>query len=111
VLSEVEQTVDDVVVIHRGRLVKSGPIASLLTGESVRVRSPSAAELAAALAREGAEVRADGDVLHVQGRTTDEVGDLAFATGVPLHELAVEAASLEEIFFRLTSEPEADATP
>jgi ABC-2 type transport system ATP-binding protein len=111
VLSEVEQTVDDVVVIHRGRLVKSGPIASLLTGESVRVRSPGAAELAAALAREGAEVRADGDVLHVQGRTTDEVGDLAFATGVPLHELAVEAASLEEIFFRLTSEPEADATP
>ena len=33
VLSEVEQTVDDVVVIHRGRLVKSGPIASLITGD------------------------------------------------------------------------------
>jgi ABC-2 type transport system ATP-binding protein len=109
VLSEVEQTVDDVVVIHRGRLVKSGPIASLLVGEAVRVRSPRAAELAAALERDGAEVRVDGEVLHVQGRTTDEVGDLAFATGVPLHELAVEAASLEEIFFRLTSEHDAEA--
>ena len=110
VLSEVEQTVDDVIVIHRGRLVQSGPIASLLTGEGVRVRSPRADELASALARDGAEVRTEGDVLHVQGRTTDQVGDLAFAIGVPLHELAVEAASLEEIFFRLTSEHDDEGT-
>jgi ABC-2 type transport system ATP-binding protein len=110
VLSEVEQTVDDVVVIHRGRLVQSGPMASLLTGEGVRVRSPRADELASALARDGADVRAEGDVIHVQGRTTDQVGDLAFAIGVPLHELAVEAASLEEIFFRLTSEQDDEAT-
>jgi ABC-2 type transport system ATP-binding protein len=104
VLSEVEQTVDDVIVIHRGRLVQSGPIAGLLTGEGIRVRSPRVGELESALARDGAEVRTEADVLHVQGRTTDQVGDLAFAIGVPLHELAVEAASLEEIFFRLTSE-------
>jgi ABC-2 type transport system ATP-binding protein len=110
VLSEVEQTVDDVVVIHRGRLVQSGPIASLLTGEGVRARSPRADELASALARDGAEVRAESDLIHVQGRTTDQVGDLAFAIGVPLHELAVEAASLEEIFFRLTSEQDDEAT-
>ena len=77
VLSEVEQTVDDVVVIHRGRLVKSGSIASLITATGVRVRSPKAAELAAALERDGAEVRADGTLLVVPGRTTDEVGDLA----------------------------------
>jgi ABC-2 type transport system ATP-binding protein len=107
VLSEVEQTVDDVVVIHRGRLVKSGPIASLLTAEGVRVRSPRAADLAAAVTRDGAQVRSDGEVLFVQGRTTDEVGELAFSAGIPLHELAVEAASLEEIFFRLTSDQDA----
>jgi ABC-2 type transport system ATP-binding protein len=106
VLSEVEQTVDDVVVIHRGRLVKSGPIASLTTAEGVRVRSPRLAELAAALEREGATVRTDGEQLIVEGRTTEEVGELAFAAGLPLHELAVEAASLEEVFFRLTSDEE-----
>ena len=107
VLAEVEQTVDDVLVIHRGRLVKSGPIASLTTAEGVRVRSPRAAELAAALERHGAEVRRDGEqLLFVHGRTTEEVGDLAFAAGVALHELAVEAASLEEVFFRLTSDPQ-----
>jgi ABC-2 type transport system ATP-binding protein len=106
VLSEVEQTVDDVVVIHRGRLVKSGSIASLTTATGVRVRSPRAAELAAALQREGAEVRADGTLLVVQGRTTAQVGDLAFAIGAPVHELGAEAASLEEVFFHLTSDPE-----
>ncbi len=111
VLSEVEQTVDDVVVINRGRLVKSGPIASFTAAEGVRVRSPRATELAAALEGDGAEVRRDGEqLLFVQGRTTDQVGDIAFATGMPLHELAVEAASLEEVFFRLTSDAE-DGTP
>src|SRR3954454_23790983 len=87
VLSEVEQTVDDVVVIHRGRLVESGPIAGLVTGQGVRVRSPRAAELATALERSGAEVRAQGALLQVQGRTAEEIGDLAFAIGVPVHEL------------------------
>ena len=45
----------------------------------------------------------------VPGRTTDEVGELAFAIGAPVHELAVEAASLEEVFFHLTSDQEASA--
>ena len=45
----------------------------------------------------------------VQGRTTDEVGELAFAIGAPVHELALEAASLEEVFFHLTSDQEASA--
>ena len=67
VLSEVEQTVDDVVVIHRGRLVKSGSIASLIARTGVRVRSPKAAELAAALERDGAEVRVDGDAARGPG--------------------------------------------
>ena len=67
VLSEVEQTVDDVVVIHRGRLVRSGSIASLISATGVRVRSPKAAEIAAALEREGAEVRVDGTLLHRAG--------------------------------------------
>jgi ABC-2 type transport system ATP-binding protein len=108
VLSEVEQTVDDVVVIHRGRLVKSGPIASLTTGQGVRVRSPRAVDLAAALERAGAEVRVEGGKLLVQGRSTAEIGELAFATGVPLHELVEESASLEEVFFALTSDPVED---
>jgi ABC-2 type transport system ATP-binding protein len=109
VLSEVEQTVDDVIVIHRGRLVTSGAIAGLVTARGVRVRSPNAPALAEALERDGAHVTADGDALVVEGRTTDQIGDVAFAIGAPVHELAERAASLEDVFFRLTSDEEAAA--
>jgi ABC-2 type transport system ATP-binding protein len=104
VLSEVQQTVDDVIVISRGRLVTSGPIDSLVTEGAVRVRSPHAAELAAALERDGADVTADENGLIVKGRTTEQVGERAFAAGVPLHELTLEHDSLEDVFFRLTAQ-------
>ena len=82
VLSEVEQTVDDVLVIHRGRLVKSGPIASLMTAPGVRVRSPRAAELAAALEATGPR-SARGELLVVQGARPTRSATLAFAIGAP----------------------------
>jgi ABC-2 type transport system ATP-binding protein len=109
VLAEVAQTVDDVVVIHRGRLVDQGPISRLTAGGGVRVRSPMAAELQAALERAGlrAVPAADG-ALTVEGADTDRVGELAFAAGVPLHELTAQATSLEEAFLALTS---GEATP
>jgi ABC-2 type transport system ATP-binding protein len=110
VLSEVEQTVDDVIVIHRGRLITSGPISSLVTATGVRVRSPKAGELADALRRDGAEVEpADDTALVVQQRTMEQIGDVAFAIGAPVHELAETAASLEEVFFQLTSDEVAEA--
>ena len=110
VLSEVEQTVDDVVVIHRGRLVKSGSIASLIDGDRspgalAQGRRSSPPRWSATGPRSGL----DGTLLVVQARSTDEVGDVAFAIGAPVHELAVEAASLEEVFFHLTSDQEASA--
>ena len=49
VLAEVAQTVDDVVVIHRGRLVDQGPVGRLTSGGNVRVRTPRPDELVAAL--------------------------------------------------------------
>ena len=48
VLAEVAQTVDDVVVIHRGRLVQQGPVQAL-TSAGVLVRSPRSDELRTAL--------------------------------------------------------------
>jgi ABC-2 type transport system ATP-binding protein len=68
-----------------------------------------AAELQAALERAGlrAVPAADG-ALTVEGADTDRVGELAFAAGVPLHELTAQATSLEEAFLALTS---GEATP
>jgi ABC-2 type transport system ATP-binding protein len=112
VLAEVAQTVDDVVVIHRGRLVEQGPVETLTAaGAGVLVRSPRPEELRSALYREGltAAETADG-ALVVEGVDAARIGDIAFAAGVPLHELSPRATSLEEAFLALTSDP-APAAP
>ena len=103
VLSEVQQTVDDVVVIARGRLVRQGSLAELESGPAaVLVRTPTPALLRDALAAY-AVTEVDGR-LRVEGGTTDEVGHLAHAAGVELHELTAEASDLEKVFLRMTSE-------
>jgi ABC-2 type transport system ATP-binding protein len=103
VLSEVQQTVDDVVVIARGRLVRQGALADLEGGPAaVLVRTPTPALLRDALASY-AVTEVDGR-LRVEGGTTDEVGHLAHAAGVELHELTAEASDLEKVFLRMTSE-------
>jgi ABC-2 type transport system ATP-binding protein len=104
VLAEVAQTVDDVVVIHRGKLVEQGPVARLTAGGHVVVRSPRADELRAALEHAGLGVTADGDDLVVDAEDPARVGDIAFEAGVPLHELTTRATSLEEAFLALTTD-------
>jgi ABC-2 type transport system ATP-binding protein len=104
VLAEVAQTVDDVVVIHRGKLVDQGPVGRLTAGGHVVVRSPRADELRAALARAGLGVSVDGDDLVVDAEDPARVGDIAFEAGVPLHELTTRATSLEEAFLALTTD-------
>jgi ABC-2 type transport system ATP-binding protein len=105
VLAEVAQTVDDVVVINRGRMVMQGPVSQLTGSGSVRVRTPQPVELSAALERAGlASTRqSDGSVL-VEAPDAAHVGELAFRAGVPLHELTPLATSLEEAFLALTSD-------
>ena len=58
VLSEVAQTVDDIVVISRGRLVYQGTIQDFTgrAGGGLRVQAADGARLAAALQAAGAEV-------------------------------------------------------
>jgi ABC-2 type transport system ATP-binding protein len=106
VLAEVAQTVDDVVVIHRGRLVEQGPVTRLTSGGHVVVRSPRVAELRDALERAGFSATGDGQELMVDAEDPARVGDIAFEAGVPVHELTTRATSLEEAFLALTSDPE-----
>src|SRR5439155_1068916 len=106
VLAEVAQTVDEVVIINRGRFVDQSSIAELRAraGGSVRARSTDAAGLRAALRDAGmpAKRTRSGEV-EVTGATTEEVGRLAAANGIVLLELASEGGSLEEIFVSLTT--------
>jgi ABC-2 type transport system ATP-binding protein len=107
VLAEVAQTVDDVVVIHHGRLVEQGPVeARTAAGAGVLVRSPRADDLRTALYREGLTATDTPDgALVVEGVDAARIGDIAFAAGVPLHELSPRSTSLAEAFLALTSDP------
>jgi ABC-2 type transport system ATP-binding protein len=102
-LAEVAQTVDDVVIIANGRLVREGTMAELSGGASTLVRTSDAAALAEALQRGGLEVTPGSDGQLVV-RTTDLqlVGDAALAAGLPVWELRQQRADLEDLFLSLT---------
>jgi ABC-2 type transport system ATP-binding protein len=107
VLTEAAQTVDDVVVIHRGRLVRQGSIEELrqLGAGGVFVSSPTRERLAMAVQRAGGVVEFEGrDGLVVQGMTAGDVGELAHGELVLLRELSPRAGSLEDVFFSLTEQ-------
>jgi ABC-2 type transport system ATP-binding protein len=107
VLAEVAQTVDQVLIISHGRLVVESSLEDLTArvGGAVRVRSADSSQLAAALSRENlTTTKRDEQVLLVSGATAERVGEIAFASGVPVHELVTEGSSLEEIFLELTTE-------
>jgi ABC-2 type transport system ATP-binding protein len=103
VLAEVAQTVDRVVIIHRGRLIQQASIAEVLAGAegATRVRTPETARLRELLADGGAVVNEADGVLLVEA-PPERVGEIAAANGVVLHELGVERATLEEVFLELT---------
>jgi ABC-2 type transport system ATP-binding protein len=105
VLSEVEQTVDNVVIINRGALVRQGSLSELAEhhGHTVLVRGPDLDRLAEALPPQLEVERRDG-TLRVVGTTTEEVGHLAFTERIELHELTTERSDLEDIFFALTGD-------
>jgi ABC-2 type transport system ATP-binding protein len=105
-LQEVEQTVDDVVIIANGRLVKQGAMSELHGEASALVRSADPAALAAALQRAGLTVSpADGDVLTVGGSDLRRIGEVALEARVAIHELRGQDADLEALFFELTEAP------
>jgi ABC-2 type transport system ATP-binding protein len=109
-MSEMQLTADQLVVIGRGRLLVDAPIAEVLAASAqtaVRVRSPQPAGLAVLrdrLVARSCTVEAPGAAeLIVAGASVEQIGDLAHELGVPLHELSVRAASLEQAYLELTA--------
>src|SRR5687768_7225685 len=86
VLSEVAQTADRVVIIHRGKLIQQATIAEVLAGAagSTTVRSPEAERLGALLAEADLGVRAVGDGRLAVAAPPERVGEIAASNGVVL---------------------------
>ena len=107
-LGEVAQTVDDVVVLARGRLVTQGPLAGLADRSPViRARTTDPARLVDVLLAAGMRARiADSSTVEAMTATADEVGLAAAAAGLPILELSRHDEDLESLFFDLTDTPQ-----
>lgn len=111
-LSEMAQTADHLVVIGRGKLVADQPTYDFIkqhSESSVIVRSEHLDALGAALREEGVSFTESTDEegrprLEIVNNTTDFVGQLAYSVGVPLTELSLKRASLEDAFMELTGD-------
>jgi ABC-2 type transport system ATP-binding protein len=108
-LSEVAQSADDVVVISRGVLHASGPLAQVLGvangsgGPVTRVRAADGDRLAVLLRDRGITLESDGSgVLLAHGVAPETVGAVAAEHRVALAELGAQSRSLEDAFLELT---------
>ncbi len=106
VLAEVAQTVDHVLIISRGKLVRESPLDELTAGigGAVRVRSPQAGRLREALERDGID-------RHGRRRRRSSPARRATASARSPQRPASsctscgsEQSSLEEVFLELTTE-------
>jgi ABC-2 type transport system ATP-binding protein len=111
-LSEVAQSVDDIVVISHGVLRASGPLGQVLgasnngaRGPVTRVRAADGDRLAALLRGQGITLESDGSgVLLARGVPPEVVGAVAAEHRLALVELGAQSRSLEDAFLELTED-------
>jgi ABC-2 type transport system ATP-binding protein len=108
-MSEMEQTAEHVIVIGRGRLIADTDVAEFVaqasSGAPVRVRSPQLSAFAEVISGVGGrgEPLEDG-ALRVFGLSAEQLGDLAAANQIVLHELTTLQVSLEDAFMSITKD-------
>lgn len=106
-LREVQATVDRLVVINEGRLVREGALADLTTVRGARVGAEDQQALLAALRREGLAHTARADRLVDVELDPADMGRLALREQLVLTSLGTaDSGGLEEIFFSLTGRSE-----
>jgi ABC-2 type transport system ATP-binding protein len=107
-MSEMAQTATRLVVVGRGRLIADTTVEEFIAQAShhaVTVRTPEAARLRELLlGPEVTVITAQPDVLQIGGLTAERIGTVAWQHRVPIFELTVQQASLEEAFMTLTSD-------
>jgi ABC-2 type transport system ATP-binding protein len=105
-MSEMALTADHLIVIGRGRLLADMSVEEFVrtaSGSLVRVRSPQATRLREAVLGPHVSVTSsETEVLEIDGLTAEQVGEIAAAHAIVLHELTPIQASLEEAFMEMT---------
>ena len=107
-MSEMAQTATRLVVVGRGKLIADTTVDEFIAQAShhaVTVRTPETARLRELLLGPDVTVTtAQPDVLQIEGLTAEHIGTVAWQHRVPIFELTVQQASLEEAFMTLTSD-------
>jgi ABC-2 type transport system ATP-binding protein len=106
ILSEVEQTVDQLIIISRGQTMYNGPLEHLRRSQQARVlvRPSDPEKLMAALRDAGIynlEPTPDGRIA-VVGVQPEQVADIALKAGVSVYGIEEERVNLEQLYFSLT---------
>jgi ABC-2 type transport system ATP-binding protein len=114
-LREIEAICDHLMMIDHGRIVFQGPIGGLLEAQNsgIVARPEHTTDLEKLLAlclAAGKQARIDDDVLRVSAEESwaAELNRQAFAAGITLSGLEVTRASLEEAFFAITEQDDAE---
>ena len=103
-LSEMDHTVDSVVILDQGRLAYAGDVTDA-ANVVVRVRTSDNEALAAALAISAPEaevVAGAAGTLVVSGSSPEAVGRIAAHSALSVLQLGSERRGLEELFFAVT---------
>jgi ABC-2 type transport system ATP-binding protein len=104
-LQEVEQVADRIVVMHKGVVARDAAITELLDSNTVLVRVDRPDLLEQRLRELDRRVETlPGGTLRVDSATTDEVGEIAAATGLVVRELVEERQRLSDIYQLITAE-------
>ena len=102
-LSEVQQSVDDVIIIAKGRLVHRGPLSSLETqvASQIVVDSPDRDALATALTQAGIAFSPGRTGLLATAADPGTIGHIAYTAGVEVSVLHRQKKGLEDAFLTL----------
>ena len=107
-MSEMALTATRLVVVGRGELIADTTVDEFIAragGNTVTVRTPEPAKLRELLLAPDVTVNSEeSGVLHVQGLTAEQIGHTAWQAHLPVYELAIQRASLEEAFMELTND-------
>ena len=115
-LAEISQTADRLVVLGQGKLLAHTSIAEFekQAPTRVRARTKSAPQLVRILAEAGLSAAVDptdtssdsslGTAVIVDADNTSVVADLAAKNNIPLYELVVIGASVEDVYLQMTQD-------
>ncbi len=103
-LGEVQHTVDDVLIIHRGKLLVDTPLSELTVGGALvraRVHPNDLDQATESLTEQGVSFEVGSSAMRINGLSLSEAGAALFQADVEIHELAAEPLDLERAFFEL----------